>query len=152
MNITNELLLRPAVSFAFFKTVPLVFTALLFLLLAWCLSLFFLLFSFVLIGAAWYRLLYIRRSSYLITPDYIRVDRGIFFKRTDQIEMFRIKDYIVTRPFTLQLLGLMNLTLKSTDPENPVLRMTGIPYADLLETIRDFVQKARMNNHIFEIN
>jgi len=148
----NEILLRPAMGFAFLKILPLIFLSLTFLLLAWYLSPYFLFFSFGVLGCAWYRLLYIRSYCYQITAEVIRVSKGIFFKRTDQLEMFRIKDYIVTQSFLLQLFRLMNLTLKSTDPENPVLWLTGIPESDIIGTIRDRVQEARKNNNIYEIN
>jgi uncharacterized membrane protein YdbT with pleckstrin-like domain len=152
MITNNGITLRPAMGFAFLKILPLILLALAFLLLSWYLSPFFLFFSFGVLGLAWYRLLYIRSNCYLITAELIRVSRGIFFKRTDHLEMYRIKDYIITQSFLLQLFRLMNLTLKSTDPENPVLQLTGIPESDLLDTIRDYVQEARKNNNIYEIN
>lgn len=104
------------------------------------------------IGIARYRFLFICNSRYVITPEIVRVSRGIFFKRTDQIEMYRIKDYIVTQPFSLQLFRLMDLTLKSTDPENPILWLRGIPESQIIDTIRRYVQEARRDNRIYEIN
>jgi hypothetical protein len=52
----------------------------------------------------------------------------------------------------LQIFGLMNVTLRSTDAENPVLLLEGIPASELIETIRAYVQEARKTNNIFEIN
>jgi transcriptional regulator of nitric oxide reductase len=46
----------------------------------------------------------------------------------------------------------MTLTLKSTDHENPVISLLGIPESDIIDTIRDHVQEARKDNHIYEIN
>ena len=149
---TNEITLRPAMIFAFLKTVPLILLAIIFLLLAWWLSPFFLFFSFSIIGFAWYRFLYIRNCQYIITLEVIRISRGIFFKRIDQVELYRVKDYIITQPFMLQLFHLMYLTLKSTDPENPVIWLRGIPESDIIDTIRDHVQEARQHNRIYEIN
>jgi uncharacterized membrane protein YdbT with pleckstrin-like domain len=148
----NELLLRPAVSFAVLKILPRLLLSLLFLLLAWCLFPVFIFFSLAVLGTASYRLLYIRGISYLICPEVIRLTRGIFFKRTDQLEMYRVKDYIVTQPLPLRLCGLMNLTLKGTDPENPVICLKGIPESGLVDIIRNHVQEARKNNNIYEIN
>ena len=149
---TNEITLRPAVIFAFLKTLPLIGLGIAFLLLAWWLSPFFLFFSLAVIGMAWYRFIFIRNSRYVITREVIRISRGIFFKRTDQLEMFRIKDYIITQPFLLQVFRLMDVTLKSTDPENPVIWLRGIPESDIIDTIRDYVQEARQHNRIYEIN
>ncbi|SDP47157.1 membrane protein YdbS, contains bPH2 (pleckstrin homology) domain [Mucilaginibacter sp. OK268] len=148
----NEILLRPAMSFAFLKVLPLIVLSLAFLLPAWYLSPFFLIFGFAFMAGAWYRLLYIRSCSYLITPEEIKTGSGIFFRRTDYMEMYRIKDYIVTQPLMLQVFGLMNVTLSSTDVENPVLLLTGIQVSELIETIREYVQEARKNNNIYEIN
>ena len=152
MTNPNEIVLRPATSFALLKIMPLILLSIALLLLAWNLTPYFMLLSFIVLGAAWYRLLYIRNSTYLITPEVIRISRGIFFKRKDQLEMYRIKDYIVTQPFLLQIFGLMNLTLKSTDQENPVIWMVGIPESDIIDTIRQYVQNARKDNRIYEIN
>jgi uncharacterized membrane protein YdbT with pleckstrin-like domain len=152
MMQNDDILLKPAMLFAFLKALPLILLAITFLLLAWWLSPYFILFSLAICGVAWYRLLYIRSFQYLITAEYIRLTRGIFFKRVDQVEMFRVKDYIITQSFILQLFRLMYLTLKSTDPENPVIQFTGIPESAITDTIRDRVQEARKNNKIYELN
>jgi len=152
MTTKPEIFLRPAMRFAVIRTLPLILVALLFLLLAWKLSPYFLFISLGILGAAWYRLLLIRSNCYVITSEVLRVRKGIFFKRTDQLEMYRIKDYIITQSFLLQIFRLMNITLKGTDPETPVIVMTGIPESDLIDTIREHVQKARKDNHIYEIN
>jgi uncharacterized membrane protein YdbT with pleckstrin-like domain len=152
MTPNDDILLKPAMLFAFFKALPLVLLAVTFLLLAWWLSPYFILFSLAACAVAWYRLLYIRSFQYLITAEYIRLTRGILFKRIDQLEMFRVKDYIITQSFLLQVFGLMYLTLKSTDPENPVIQFQGIPESAITDTIRDRVLLARKTNNIYELN
>jgi uncharacterized membrane protein YdbT with pleckstrin-like domain len=152
MTQTDDIVIRPAIIFAFLKALPLTLLAVTFLLLAWWLSPYFILFSLAVCAAAWYRLLYIRSYQYLITAEYIRITRGIFFKRVDQLEMFRIKDYIITQYFILLIFKLMDLTLKSTDPENSVIQLAGIPESTITDTIRDRVQQARHNNSIYELN
>lgn len=144
--------IRPARVFALVHVITFMLCSLGFLLLAWrfwpglvWISLLSALFGL-------YRFWFIRCVFYTITPEIIRIRRGIFFKRTDQVELFRVKDYILTQPFLLQIFGLMNLTLKSTDPENPVIWLRGIPASDLVDTLRGYVQKARLNNKIYEIN
>lgn len=152
MTQNDDILLRPAMLFALLKAVPLILLAITFLLLAWWLSPYFILFSLAACGVAWYRLLYIRSFQYLITSEYIRMTRGIFFKRIDQVEMFRVKDYIITQSFLLQVFKLMYLTLKSTDPENPVIQFQGVDESNITDTIRDRVQEARKTNKIYELN
>ncbi|MET3981879.1 putative membrane protein YdbT with pleckstrin-like domain [Mucilaginibacter sp. UYP25] len=91
MTQNAEILLRPAMLFAFLKAFPLLTLAIIFLLLAWWLSPYFIVFSLVVCGFAWYRLLYIRSFKYQVTADYILLTQGIFFKRIDQVELFRVK-------------------------------------------------------------
>jgi uncharacterized membrane protein YdbT with pleckstrin-like domain len=147
MTTNSDIILRPAMSFAFLKTFPLILLSLIFLLLAWKLSSYFLFLSLGILGAACYRLLYIRSNSYRICAEVLKVSRGVFFKRKDQLAMYRIKDYIVTQSFILQLCRLMDVTLKSTDPENPVITMKGIPESDIIDKIRENVQESRKHNN-----
>lgn len=152
MTQNDDILLKPAMVFAFLKALPRILLAITFLLLAWWLSPYLILFSLAVCAAAWYRFLYIRSFQYLVTEQYIRLTRGIFFKRVDQVEMFRVKDYIITQSFILQVFKLMYLTLKSTDPENPVIQFQGIPESNITDTIRERVLSARKNNNIYELN
>jgi len=61
--------------------------------------------------------------------------------------------YIIFEPFLLQLFKLMDLHLKTTDPENPMLWLRGIPQSEgLIDTIRERVLETRKHNQIVEIN
>ncbi|SHM92431.1 PH domain-containing protein [Mucilaginibacter sp. OK098] len=152
MTHQDDIMLKPSVIFSFIKVLPLLALALTFLFLAWKLSPYFIVFGIAVTGFAWYRVLFLRNCIYLIGKEYIKISRGIFFKRIDQVEMYRVKDYIVTQSFVLQIFRLMDVTLKSTDPENPVIWLRGIPLSDLIETIRERVQEARKINKIIELN
>lgn len=144
--------LRPTPIFAFLKVAPLLCLAVALMLLAYVITFLFLFPALVVAGLAGYRYLSTRCWRYLITADIVRVQQGIFLKRVDQVELYRLKDYIVLQPFLLQVFGLMHLVLKSTDQENPVLWLRGIPASTLVDTIRNLVQEARKNNHIIELN
>lgn len=151
--ITNhEIILRPAVSYAVMKIIPLILLSIAFLSLAWYISPYFVFFSIAVMVAGWYWLILIRSNRYVISSEVIRTSHGIFFKRTDELEMYRVKDYIVIRPPGLQLLGLMHVILKSSDAETPVLNLSGIPRSDLIDLIRERVQAARRDNKVFELN
>ena len=152
MTHTDDIIIKPAFLFAFLKALPLILLGLSLLFLAWWLSPYLILLSFVFCLAACYRFVYNRHINYLITTEYIRISQGIFLKRIDQLEMYRIKDYVMTQPFSLQLFGLMDLLIKSTDPENPMIWLRGIPESDIIDTIRDRVQEARKHNNIYELN
>ena len=152
MKLPETIQLRPACIFAFIKIIPIILFSLGFLLLSW--RVFPMLVWLALMGTslAFYRFAYIRNTHYEVSPGIVRVSSGLLFKRIDQVELFRVKDYVLTQPFLLQLFRLMDLELKSTDPVNPVLWLRGIPYSNLVDTIRSHVQEARQYNRIYEIN
>ncbi|TFF33348.1 hypothetical protein [Mucilaginibacter psychrotolerans] len=91
MTTNNDISLRPAISFAVLKISHFILLSLAFLVLAWYSSPYFIFFSLAVLGFAWYRLLWIRSNRYLIGTETIRTSTGIFFKRTDELEMYRIK-------------------------------------------------------------
>ena len=151
-NSIEDILFKPSPIFAFFKNIPFMLCAIAF---AWLANRYFgalIWFSLFSMFAGLYRYLFIRRVIYLVTPQYIRITTGIFFKEIDTVELFRIKDYIIFEPFLLQLFKLMDLHLKTTDPENPVLWLRGIPRSDIIDIIRERVLETRKHNQIVEIN
>jgi len=152
LNMPQVISLRPAAVFAFVKVLPLLICTLSFLFLAWWIYPALIWLGLLALVMAFYRFSYTRTICYLITPEGIRVSRGIFFKRTDQAELFRVKDYIITQSFLLQLFCLMDLELRSTDPLNPVIWLRGIPHSNLMDSIRKYVQEGRRHNRIYEIN
>jgi len=60
-------------------------------------------------------------------------------------------DYILTQSFILQIFKLMDLTLKSTDPENPVIHARAFRN-QLVDTIREHVQVPVSTTEFYEIN
>jgi uncharacterized membrane protein YdbT with pleckstrin-like domain len=147
-----DIQLKPAAIFAFMKTLPPLLLSIVFLYMAnrfWA-DLIWL--SLIAMVFTQYRYVYIRRCSYIVTEQYIRVTRGIFFKRIDTVELFRVKDYTIEEPFLLQIFKLMDVQLRTTDPENPLLWLRGIPQSGIIDTIRERVLETRRHNPIYEIN
>ncbi len=144
--------LKPAGIFAFIKIFPLILCSIGCLLLAWRYFPALIWLSLMSILLAFYRFAYIRNIRYEVGPEIIRVCRGLFYKRVDQVELFRVKDYVLTQPFLLQLFRLMDLELNSTDPINPVIWLRGVPYSNLVDIIHTHVKQARQHNRIYEIN
>jgi uncharacterized membrane protein YdbT with pleckstrin-like domain len=151
-NSETDISLKPTAIFAFMKILPLLLVSCVMLYMAnrfWA-DLIWL--SLISMTITLYRYIAIRRITYLVTAQYIRVSRGIFFKRIDTVELFRVKDYTITEPFALQIFKLMDVQLRTTDPENTVLWLRGIPQSDIIDFIRDRVLETRRHNPIYEIN
>lgn len=67
-----------------------------------------------------------RSVRYRITTQRVIVERGLFSKRMDQIDLYRINDYSVERPFFQRMVGTGNLTLETMDKTSRELAITGL--------------------------
>jgi uncharacterized membrane protein YdbT with pleckstrin-like domain len=91
------------------------------------------------VGLAWI-VLWIRSLGrhYRITTQRIVVEHGVFSKRIEQIDTYRIIDYVVELPFGQRLLGTGNILLKTHDTTTPTMRIDRIrtDVRDLYERLR----------------
>jgi uncharacterized membrane protein YdbT with pleckstrin-like domain len=67
-----------------------------------------------------------RSTHYRITTERVVVERGLFNKRIDQIDIYRINDYVVDLPFSQRLMGTGNLVLEAMDKTTPHIHLTGL--------------------------
>ena len=67
-----------------------------------------------------------RATRYRITTQRIVIETGLLSKRVEQIDLYRIVDYVIERPFSQRLLGTGNLTLEAMDKTTPEVRIRGI--------------------------
>ena len=81
------------------------------------------------------------RSSHRIeiTTERVRVTQGIFTKRTDELELYRVRDMTFLQPFILGVCGRGDLQLDTDDVTTPVVLLPCIP-AD--PSLRDQLRKA----------
>lgn len=65
-------------------------------------------------------------THYKITSQRIVIERGLFSKRMEQIDLFRVVDYVVERPFSQRMMGTGNLVLEAMDKTTPEVRIEAI--------------------------
>jgi len=63
---------------------------------------------------------------YKITTQRVVVDQGMLSKKLDQLDLARVTDYQVERPFGQRLLGTGNIVLQTMDRTTPVVRIDGL--------------------------
>jgi uncharacterized membrane protein YdbT with pleckstrin-like domain len=82
---------------------------------------------------------------YRITTRRIVVETGVLSKRMEQIDLYRVNDYTVDRPFFQRLLGTGNLLLRTFDKTTPELRIKEIKtdVVALYEQLRQATEKDR---------
>jgi hypothetical protein len=85
------------------------------------------------LGIAW--LVYWIRSRsivYTLTSQRIQIERGLFSTIKAGVELFRIDDFDIHRPFGMRVLGHSMLHLRSSDPDLSTLVISGIPDLEAL--------------------
>lgn len=103
-------------------------------------------------GIAWYQFLSNQNICYYLTQEVFKIRSGLFSLQTHQIELFRVKDYVVNQPFLMRVFNIMTIQLFTTDVNSKVIHLAGIPFSNLADDIRDLVLEARVKNRIFELN
>jgi hypothetical protein len=97
------------------------------------------------IGIAW--LVYWLKSKsvvYTLTTQRIQIERGLLSTIKASVELFRIDDFDIHRPFGMRALGYSMLHLRSSDPDLSTVIITGVPNLEALaDQLRECSLKER---------
>jgi uncharacterized membrane protein YdbT with pleckstrin-like domain len=87
---------------------------------------------------------------YKVTTKRVMVERGILSKRLEQVDVYRIKDFVVERPFTQRLLGTGNIVLLTMDPTTPTVELKDLKtdVIDLYEKLRAAAESERVRRGV----
>lgn len=90
---------------------------------------------------------------YTVTTERVGLTQGVFSKRTDSIELYRVKDTTLLEPFFLRMFGVGNIVLSSSDRVTPLLVLHAVPNAaNLREQIRASVERMRVLKRVSEVD
>jgi len=94
-----------------------------------------------------------KHTIYVITSQRLRLYTGIFIKRIDDVELYRVKDTVFLQPFFLRWFGLSNIQLITSDATWGDSMIQGIPNGRMLrEKLRNIVELARERKGVKEID
>ncbi len=100
-----------------------------------------------------YHILRVRCIRYEISPEELEYHSGIFYRKHEYIELYRVKDYQVDRPLLYRIFGLGNLIINTSDKTIPVFRMKAIRNPeDIYTVLRAFVERNRREKHVYEVD
>jgi uncharacterized membrane protein YdbT with pleckstrin-like domain len=88
---------------------------------------------------ALWRWIELRNHRIQITSQRVRLTTGIFSKKTEELELYRVRDITFVQPFLLRLFGKGNIVLTSSDASSPSMELHGLP-AD--QALRDNLRRA----------
>lgn len=99
-----------------------------------------------------YRVFLVRSNVFEINKEQAIFKRGVFSRRIDFLELYRIKDYFISKPWYLRIIGAMNVIIKSSDKNKPELTLKGVPDSEFVFKLRDLVELQRKNKRVYEID
>jgi len=108
-------------------------------------------FAYVIGGAAiiplliafvkWLQVKFVR---YELTTERLRLRRGIFSRSTDEVELYRVKDYVLQEPFVLRMFGAGDILIQTNDDANPTVLLKAIHQPNSLrDQVRKYVEVRR---------
>ena len=93
---------------------------------------------------AFWRWLRTKTTKYHLTTERLQLTQGIFSRRTEDLELYRVKDYHINEPFTMRLFGLADIILNTMDEQNSTIYLKAIPDGKgLRDVIRKHVEACR---------
>ena len=96
------------------------------------------------LGIAAWKWLELKCRVYEVTTERIKVTRGIFTRRTDEMELYRVKDLTLIEPFFFRLFGLGSVIITTNDASTPTLTIHAVKRVkELREELRLAVEVCR---------
>jgi hypothetical protein len=88
-------------------------------------------------------------TTYEITSQRVRIERGILSKLKDSIELFRIDHFDLHKPLGMRLAGYCVLHLRSSDASFDTVMLYGIPNLEpLADTLRECSLRERSRRRV----
>ncbi|MBL1216856.1 MAG: PH domain-containing protein [Planctomycetes bacterium] len=90
---------------------------------------------------------------YELTSQRMRITKGILSKRTDELELYRVKDITLVQPFFMRLFKLGNVVLDTSDRTTPTVTVQAVrDPRHLLDELREAVETMRMQKRVREVD
>ena len=86
----------------------------------------------------------IRTQVFEVTTERVKWRRGIFTKRTDELELYRVMDATLVEPFLVRMANAGNIEIRCSDASTPMLVLPAVKgAAELREKLRSSVENVR---------
>lgn len=85
-----------------------------------------------------------KTTRYHLTTERLQMMQGVFSRKSEDLELYRVKDYHIYEPFTMRMFGLADVILNTMDEQNNTIYLKAIPDGKgLRDTIRKHVEICR---------
>jgi uncharacterized membrane protein YdbT with pleckstrin-like domain len=95
----------------------------------------------------------VKNTKYELTTERLRTRYGILNKKTDVLELYRVRDYRFEQPFFLRIFSLGNVILITSDKSHPQVIVNAIPGGEeFQEKLRIQVEQCRTRKGVREVD
>lgn len=107
----------------------------------------------LLAGYVLWRYLAIRTRVFELTSERLRIRHGVLNQTIDEVELYRVKETQMLRPWWMRLTGLASITLETSDRSTPFLVIPAIREGVVLrEQLRKNVELQRDRKRVREMD
>jgi uncharacterized membrane protein YdbT with pleckstrin-like domain len=93
-----------------------------------------------------------RCHRYEVTSERVKITTGLLSRRTNEIELYRVRDYSVIEPFWLRLVGSGDVVLVTADRTTPHFSLHAVPRANWLkDQIRTHTERMRQRRGVRDL-
>jgi membrane protein YdbS with pleckstrin-like domain len=97
--------------------------------------------------------LVVRTRVYEFTCQRLRITWGVINQHVDEIELYRVKDSLMSRSWWMRLTGLATISLETSDRSMPTLVIPAIPGGqEMRELLRKHVEIQRDKKRVREMD
>jgi uncharacterized membrane protein YdbT with pleckstrin-like domain len=90
---------------------------------------------------AFWKYMEIRSYIYELTTQRLIIKSGIFVRKTVEVEMYRVRDYVIVQSLFQRLFGVSDVTVKTSDQDNHEVILKSIPDGEKVkDMVRDQVE------------
>ncbi len=89
-------------------------------------------------------------TTYRVTSQRIVVESGLFSRKLEQVDLYRVNDFTVERPFSQRVMGTGNLTMTTFDKSTPIVNLVDLKtdVVALYEKTRAAVEAAKESRRV----
>ena len=91
--------------------------------------------------------LVIKNKKYELTQERLILRSGVLNKKIEELELFRIRDYSIEKPFIYNIFGVGNIILTSSDKTNPYIKLEALKELPSYLQTRKFILLNPMKMH-----
>ncbi len=104
---------------------------------------------------AWviWKYLTVRCQGFELTTERIKISQGVINQKLDEVELYRVKDMLMVRPWWMRLTGLASVILETSDRSQPTLEIPAVRGGmELREQLRKQVELQRDRKRVREMD